>query len=65
MGESVRNRASLAAVELLYHLRVITLISTSDLTFGVLLYLVFQFTMIAGHYAVIYTQKFGPGRPVM
>jgi hypothetical protein len=65
MGESVRYHASPAAVELLHHLSVATLTFASDLAFGVLLYLVFQFTVIAGRYAVVYAQKLGPRRPIL
>ena len=65
MGESVRYHASPAAVELLHHLSVATLTFASDLPFGVFLYLVFQLTVIAGHCTVVYTQKFGPGRPIL
>ena len=34
----------------------------SDLVFWVLPYFIFKFTVTAGHCAVVYTQKFGPGR---
>jgi hypothetical protein len=59
MGESVRYHASPAAASLLHHLGVITLTFASDLAFGVLLYLIFQPTVIAD------AQKFGPGRPIL
>jgi hypothetical protein len=65
MGESARYHASPTAVELLHHLSVATLTFASDLAFEVLLYLVFQFAVIAGHCAVVCAQKFGPGRPVL
>ena len=48
MRESVRYDASSAAAKVLHHLGVTTLTFASDLAFGVLFYLVFQPTMIAG-----------------
>jgi hypothetical protein len=65
MGESIRYYASPAAVELLYYLSIITLTFTSNITFGVLLYLIFQLTVITSHYTVVYIQKFGPRRPIL
>jgi hypothetical protein len=65
IGESVRYHASPVTVELWYYLSIITLTSASDIAFGVLPYLVFQFTVITGHCAVMYTQKFSPGRPIL
>ena len=61
----MRYDASSAAAKVLHHLGVATLTFASDLAFGVLLYLIFQPTVIAGLCTVVYAQKFGPGRPIL